>query len=114
MKLTHGAELEECVVAAGGTQGLLHDSVLSLKQRAVGHTFALLANKPEQEKNLLAMLVDKLVRVSWPVYVSSPGGVTLHPLMAAAASHGPACVRGRRLAHRATRSAPSRPRHPLC
>ena len=43
-------------------QGMLHDNVITIKQRAAAHVYALLVAKPEQERNLLALLVDKLVR----------------------------------------------------
>ena len=36
--------------------------MLSIRRRVVTHVFELLAAKPEQERNLLALLTDKLVR----------------------------------------------------
>ncbi len=42
------------------TQGLLHDTVANIREKALGHVFDLLYNKPEQEQLLLSQLVNKL------------------------------------------------------
>jgi ribosome biogenesis protein MAK21 len=55
--------------SGNGPQAMLHDPVLSVKQQALGQVHALLVAKPEQERNLLALLVSKLVRerAPWPL-----------------------------------------------
>ncbi|KAI9011722.1 CBF/Mak21 family-domain-containing protein [Hyaloraphidium curvatum] len=40
-------------------EGLAHDPLLHLKRKAMYHLLELLASKPEQEQNLLLLLVDK-------------------------------------------------------
>ena len=42
------------------TQGLLHDTVANIREKALGHVFDLLYHKPEQEQELLSQLVNKL------------------------------------------------------
>ncbi len=41
-------------------QGLLHDTVANIREKALGHVFDLLYRKPEQEQELLSQLVNKL------------------------------------------------------
>lgn len=50
-----------------GTQNLLHDPLPYVRTQTISLVFTALRDKPEQEQNLLRLLVNKLVRVKFDI-----------------------------------------------